>query len=71
MQPSSRGGYQLNADKLVEALLDVWGTEALSIIHLEMAANPSIVATQCWLGCDLLPDVDRVAHWLLEGLLER
>ncbi len=70
-----RDGYKedlmrlgLTEERLAEAMLDRYGEEVLRVIHPEMMEGLGEYVWGCLLGCDLLPEVDRVVHWLVEGI---
>ena len=71
-----RDGYKkdlmrlgLTEEKLAEAMSDRYGEEVLRVIHPEMMEGLGEYVWGCLLGCDLLPEVDRVVHWLVERIL--
>lgn len=55
-------------ERLAEAMLERYGEEVLRVIHPEMIGDLGEYVWGCLLGCDLLPEVDRVVHWLVEGI---
>ena len=59
----------LEEERLAEAMLERYGEGILRVIHPEMMDNLGEYVSGCLLGCDLLQQVDRVVHWLIEGIL--
>ena len=59
----------LDQERLAEAILDRYREGVLRVIHPEMMDNLGEYVSGCLLGCDLLQEVDRVVHWLVEGIL--
>ncbi|MEC4986112.1 MAG: TniQ family protein [Oscillatoria sp. PMC 1068.18] len=59
----------LEEERLAEAMLERYGEGVLRVIHPEMINNLGEYVSGCLLGCDLLQEVDRVVHWLVEGIL--
>jgi hypothetical protein len=61
----------LEEEKLAEAMLSCYGEELLRAIHPEMMDNLGEYVLGCLLGCDWLQEVDRVAHWLVLGMIHQ
>jgi hypothetical protein len=59
----------LEEKRLAEATLKRYGEGVLRVIHPEMMDDLGEYVSGCLLGCDLLQEVDRVVHWLVEGIL--
>ncbi len=59
----------LEEERLAEAMLDRYGEGVLRVIHPEMMDDLEEYVSGCLLGCDLLQEVDRVVHSLVEGIL--
>lgn len=55
-------------ERLAEAILKRYREGVLKVIHPEMMENLGEYVSGCLLGCDLLQEVDRVVHWLVEGI---
>jgi hypothetical protein len=52
----------LEEERLAEAMLECYGEGVLRVIHPEMMDNLGEYVLGCLLGCDLLPEIDRVVH---------
>ena len=59
----------LEEERLAEAMLERYGERVLRVIHPEMMDDLGEYVSGCLLGCDLLQEVDRVVHCLVEGIL--
>ncbi len=59
----------LEEERLAEAMLKRYGEGVLRVIHPDMMDNLGEYVSGCLLGCDLLQEVDRVVHWLVEEIL--
>ena len=59
----------LEEERLAKAMLKRYGERVLRVIHPEMMDYLGEYVSGCLLGCDLLQEVDRMVHWLVEGIL--
>ena len=61
---------EINPDKLADQIIQYYGLSTLSIIHPEIMDKFSDYLSLSLMACDLLTEVDRVLHWLVQKFIE-
>ena len=61
----SRSRFTFNSQKFVSHILEFYGIDFLENINPLLIKKPETYLTNCLLGCDVNPLIDRVMHLLL------
>jgi hypothetical protein len=61
---------EINTDTLAHQMIEYYGLSTLNIIHPEMMDKFSDYLSLSLMACDLLTEVDRVLHWLVQKFIE-